>query len=134
MKQILIIIFLFSIRIVSAQTFEGTVTTVTDLEMSENFLKMGMTKQMLIDKMKEDGSWSDTVIISYKGGNYYSLLSSNPKAWAFYNAGTNKIYTIRGGETSDLCTVTDAAIDLEFTKTGKMPEEKTGYGSDCKWC
>lgn len=121
MKYSLIALFFFTIKILSGQSFEGTLTYVTDLEISENVLKMGMSKQLLIDKMKEDGSWSDTLIVSYKGGNYYGLLNRNSKSCGFYNAGTNKIYAISGGETAELCTVTDASVDLQYVKTGKMP-------------
>jgi hypothetical protein len=88
---------------------------------SEKLVKMGMTKQILLNKMKKEGSWPDTIRTTYKQGNYYTLLNNNPKAWAIYKADSNKIYSFQDGEVSDICTVTDASIDLEFTMTGEMP-------------
>lgn len=121
MRQILTTIILFTNLISFGQSYEGTLTYVTDFEVSEKLVKMGMTKQMLLDKMKNEGSWSDTIMTSYKKGNYYTLLNTNPKSWSIYKADDNKIYSMQEGEASDICTVTDASIDLEFTMTGKMP-------------
>lgn len=121
MRQILTTILLFTTLLSFGQTYEGTLTYVADFEVSEKLVKMGMTKQILLDKMKSEGSWSDTIRTSYKQGNYYTLLNSNPKSWSTYRADNNKIYSMQDGEASDICTVTDASIDLEFTMTGKMP-------------
>lgn len=123
MRQILITIILFTslLSFGYGQSFEGTLTYVANLEISEKFAKMGMTKQILLDKMKKDGSWADTIRTSYKQGNYYTLLNNNPKSWSIYKAETNKIYSMQDGEVSDICTVTNASIDLEFTMTGNMP-------------
>lgn len=121
MRQILTTIMLFTTLLSFGQTYEGTLTYIVDLEVSEKLINMGMTKQILLDKMKSEGSWSDTIRTSYKQGNYYTLLNNNPKSWSIYKADSNKIYSMQDGEASDLCTVTDASIDLEFTMTGKMP-------------
>jgi hypothetical protein len=121
MRQILITIILFTTGLCFGQSFEGTLTYVSDFEVSEKLAKMGMTKQMLLDKMKKDGSLIDTIRISYKSGDYYTLLNNNPKSWAIYRADSNRIYSMQDGEASNICTVTDASIDLEFTMTGKMP-------------
>src|SRR5436190_1201682 len=119
MKQILLALFLLSTGLSSGQSFEGTLTYISHLEVSESLIKMGMTKEMLLDKMKQDGTWADTIRTSYKQGNYYTLLNNNPKSWTIYKAETNEIYSLQ--DASDICTVTDASIDLEFTMTGKMP-------------
>jgi hypothetical protein len=121
MKHFFLAIMLFTTGIVYAQSFEGTLTYLADLEVSESLSKMGVTKQRLIDKMKKEGTWSDTVKIVYKEGNYYTLVGKKPKSWTIYKAETNKIYTMQDGDASDICTVTDASIDLEATMTGKMP-------------
>lgn len=120
-RQILILIIFFTSRLSYGQSFEGTLTYVSDFEVSEKLVKMDMTKQKLLEKMKQDGSWSDTIRTSYKRGNYYTLLNSKQKSWAIYIADSNKIYSMQEGEASDICTVTDASIDLEFAITGKMP-------------
>lgn len=114
-------IFLLTTLLTFGQSYEGTLTYVTDIDVSEKLVKMGMTKQILLDKMKNEGSWSDTIRTTYKQGNYYTLLNNNPKSWSIYKADSNKIYSFQDGEVSDICTVTDASIDLEFTMTGKMP-------------
>ena len=121
MRQLLLTIILLTTLLTFGQSYEGTLTYVTDIEVSEKLVKMGMTKQILLDKMKNEGSWSDTIRTSYKQGNYYTLLNNNPKSWAIFRADSNKIYSLQDGEASDICTVTDASIDLEFTMTGKMP-------------
>jgi len=121
MRQILTTIILFTSLISFGQSYEGTLTYVADFEVSEKLVKMGMTKQILLDKMKSEGSWSDTIRVSYKQGNYYTLLNNNPKSWSIYKSDNNKIYSMQDGEASDICTVTDASIDLEFAMTGKMP-------------
>ena len=122
MRQLLLIIILLTTLLTFGQSYEGTLTYVTDIEVSEKLVKMGMTKQILLDKMKNEGSWSDTIRTSYKQGNYYTLLNNNPKSWAIFRADSNKIYSLQDGEASDICTVTDASIDLEFTMTGEMPK------------
>jgi hypothetical protein len=121
MKKTLTIIILLWTGLVYGQSFEGTLSYVSDFELAENMKKMGMTKEILVDKMKQDGSYSDTIKISYKQGNYYTLTKNNPKSWSVYKAETNKIYAMQDGDAADICTVTDASIDLEFTMTGKMP-------------
>lgn len=121
MKKIVLIVLLLWAGFAHSQSFEGTITYVLDFEVSEKFKKMGVTKEMLIEKMKAEGSYSDTIKTSYKQGDYYTLLNANPKSWQIYKASTNKIYAMQDGEDADICKVIDASVDLEFTMTGKMP-------------
>jgi len=121
MKEILTTVILFITLVSFGQSFEGTLTYYVDFELSEKLLKMGLTKPILLDKMKREGSWSDTVKTSFKQDNYYTLLTNNPKSWSIYKADSNKIYSMHEGEASDICTVTNASIDLEYFMTGKMP-------------
>jgi len=86
--------------------------------------EMGMTKEMFLAEMKKEGTWSDTINISYKQGNYYTLLNAKMKSWSIYKSVANKIYSFQDGESKDICTVADASIDLEFKMTGKMPTVK----------
>lgn len=120
MKQILTAIILLSSELVFAQSFEGTLTYIYEFEIAENLKKMGIAKETIIDKMKEEGSYFDTVRISYKQGNYFTLGNNNGlKSWTIYNAAENKIYTMQDGEASDICSVTDASVDAESAMTGK---------------
>lgn len=121
MKKTLITFALLWSAITYSQSFEGTLTYATDIDVSDKVMNMGITREALIDQMKLDGSYSDTVSISYKQGNYFTLMNSNPKSWAIYNSETNKIYAMQDGEAAGICTVTDASIDTEYTITGEMP-------------
>jgi hypothetical protein len=121
MRKILIAILFLSTGFSYGQSFEGTLTYISELEVLPKMAKMGVTKEMLLDKMKLDGSWSDTIKTSYKNGNYFTLLNNNLKSRTIYKSDSNKIYSLQDGDVSDICTVTDASIDLEFTLTGKLP-------------
>ena len=121
MKLLLSTILILSFQFSNGQSFEGTLIYASDIEVAEDMKKLGLTKEMLINKLQENDSYSDTIIISYKEGNYYTLLNNNPKSWLVYKAETNKIYAMQDENISDICTVTDASIDLEFTMTGKKP-------------
>lgn len=119
MKTLLLTTLLLWTGVAFGQSFEGTLTYYSEIDILEKFKKMGLTKEMLVEKMKEDGSYTDTGKTSYKKGNYYSVLNSNPKTRLVYRSGENKLYVMHDG--SDVCSVTDVTIDLEFTMTGKMP-------------
>lgn len=121
MTKIFTTIILLWTGLLYGQSFEGTLYYVSDFELAENMKKMGMTKEILLDKMIQEGTYSDTIAISYKQGNYFTVTNNNPKSWSIYNAEANKIYAMQDGEAADICTVTDASIDLEFTYTGVMP-------------
>jgi len=118
MKIILTAIFILASGFLFAQSFEGTLTYVSDFEPGENMKKVGMTKEKLIEKMKHEGKFSDTLKISYKQGDYYSWLNDKRKSWTLYNDSTNKIYSILE---DDICSVTDASMDLESMMLGKPP-------------
>lgn len=121
MKKLVLLLALFSTAMAYGQSFEGTLTYVPQVELSPKLAKMGMTKEWLVNKLKEEGSWADTICTSYKGGNYCTVLNNTPKSWSTYKAETNKIYALQEGEAADICIVTDASIDLEFKITGKQP-------------
>lgn len=119
MKIKLFLILLFSASLSQAQSFQGTLTYVTDFELSEKVKAMGITKESLLDKMIKEGSWSDTVRMTYKQGNYYCLPNKEPKSFSIYKAETNKIYMI--DEETGICKIKDASIDYEFQLTGHKP-------------
>jgi hypothetical protein len=121
MKKLITVLLLFIINFCLGQSFEGVLTYKVDFEVSDKMKKMGITKEVLVDKMNKEGSWSDTIKISYRQGDYFAMMSTIPKSWMIYSAKTNKIYTLQEGEASDICAVTDASIDLEFEMTGKRP-------------
>jgi hypothetical protein len=120
-RQILFIAFLFCTSLSYSQSFEGTLIYKCDIEVSEQMAKAGITKEIIIDKMAKEGRWSDTIKVSYKQGDYYTLLNARQKSYSIYKATTNKIYSMSAGADSELCTVTDASVDLEFQLTGNKP-------------
>ena len=126
-----IILFTFLVLasgIIHGQTFEGTLTYKTEynFEISPEMEKMGMTKEKLMDRMKSEGNWCDSLSVSYKGNNYYKYSHVTPAAWTIYKGETNKIYSFQESADS-LCTVTDASFDLEEKMSGNKPAiGKTG--------
>ncbi len=121
MKNSLTALLALTTGLACAQSFEGTLQYTTDVEVAEGMKKYGMTKETLIEKMKKEGTYADTVTVSYKGGNYYMVSNTTPRSWAIYTAATHKIHELQAGEAADICTVTDASMDSEFAMTGKMP-------------
>lgn len=121
MKQFYSIIILFLNLNSFAQSYEGTLTYISDFEISEELLKMGTTKQIMLDNNMVEGAWHDTIRTVYKQGNYHMSLSKKPQLSVIYRADSNKIFSFQYEDGLDICTVTDASIDLEFVETKKMP-------------
>jgi len=122
MKKLLGIILVAITLNSFSQSFEGTLTYVVDMEISSFFTEMGIDKETLLKEMKTDGSWSDTIRTTYKGGNYCTV-PSNGSTCAIYLSSTNKLYSmVLAGEGSELCTVIDASIDEEGSMFGEMPK------------
>src|SRR5882672_1687050 len=119
------------------QSFQGTVIYSQDIILSKAFSDMGITKEQILTKMRADGSWGDTVKISYDNkGNYFSAMNNKKGQFAIYKAATNKIYTFAEGKESESCAV-QTAIDLDLEGAPDKPEVKkldtavTVNGSKC---
>lgn len=121
MRTIAIILILTITTTLNAQNFEGTLTYSIDMEVGQKMIDMGMTKEMLKSGMKSDGTWIDTVKTSYKEGFYRQLNMSADSTWVVYRPDSNKIYIFETIDSSTLCTVNDASLDLGHKMTGKMP-------------
>jgi hypothetical protein len=123
MKYLITTLFVLTTGLLFGQSFEGTVVYKTDFkfQISKKMAQMGLTEEMMKEKMKKDGSWTDSVKTSYKQGDYITYTNFNPKSWSVYKQKDNKLYSFESGEASDLCTVTDVSIDLEFQMTGNKP-------------
>ena len=121
MRKTITILLLTITTVLNAQNFEGTLTYSVDFKVSQKMLDMGMTKEMLKANMESEGTWADTLITSYKNGFYKKLNLSTTNSWIIYRPDSNKLYTFQDGEASDICTVNDASVDLEYKMTGKMP-------------
>ncbi|MCL2131357.1 MAG: hypothetical protein FWH36_02695 [Lentimicrobiaceae bacterium] len=124
MKQILTAILVLTTGLVFGQSFEGTLVYKTDFEfqISEKMAEMGITEEIMVEKMKKDGSWTDSITTSYKQGSYIKYSNCNPQSWSIYNPQTNKLYAFIEGENT--CVVSDASVDLDYQMIGKPTIEK----------
>jgi hypothetical protein len=120
MKHLITTLLVLTTGLLFGQSFEGTLVYKTDFkfQISKKMAQMGLTEEMMKEKMKQDGSLTDSVKTIYKQGDYISYTNFNPQSWSVYKQKDNKLYSFQSGEDSDICTVTDVAIDLEFQMTG----------------
>jgi hypothetical protein len=116
-------LFIFITGLLRGQSFEGTLTYKAEYKfnVSAEMEKRGVTKQKLIEKMKNEGTWSDSLRVTYKQDNYIMYTDFSPMAWSIYKGETNKIYSFRENDTAGICIVTDASIDLEQHMRGIKP-------------
>lgn len=49
-----------------SQSFEGTLTYVVDLEVLPAFAKEGADKEAILNELRTDDSWGDTISVTYK--------------------------------------------------------------------
>lgn len=111
---------LLTFTLVLAQTFQGTLTYVQDFDLPKSFLDMGITKEMMNEKIRSSGDWFDTVRISYRDGNYHALTNSSKKSWKIYKADENKLYSFVTGDDGVICVV-QKAVDLDMTGAPDKP-------------
>lgn len=123
MKQIITTLLVLTSGLLFGQSYEGTLVYKTDFQfqISEKMAKMGITEEMMKEKMKKEGTLTDSIKTSYKQGDYITYTNFSPQSWSIYKQQTNKLYSFQDGEASDICTVTDVSIDLEFQMTGNKP-------------
>ena len=123
MKQIITTILVLTTGILFGQSYEGTLVYKTDFQfkISEKMMKMGITEEMMKEKMKKEGSLTDSIKTIYKQGDYITYTNFSPQSWSVYKQLANKLYSFQDGEASDICTVTDVSIDMEFQMTGNKP-------------
>lgn len=102
--------------------FQGTLTYVQNVQVSKAFLDMGMTREMVLDKMKQQGAWSDTIKISYnQAGDYRISLQNEKQSYKIYRADSNKIYIFNEGKNSEQCTLVEA-VDFDMSGAVDTPE------------
>ena len=126
MKTITTLILLVTARFLFGQSFEGTLVYGVNFEfhISDQMAKMGVTQEMMKERMKQDGASTDSIKMCFKQGDYITYTNFNPQSWSIYKQQNNKLYSFQAGEASDICTVTDVSIDTEFKLTGIKPEIK----------
>jgi hypothetical protein len=120
-NQLISIIFILSAIVTFSQNFEGTITYITDFEVSPKMIEKGLTKEVLLEKMKNDGLNFDTIFISYKNGSYYKYSTNKLKTWSLYTDSSQNIYTVSNGIENEICTITNANLDTEYAYYNIMP-------------
>ena len=82
MKQIITTLLVLTTGFLFGQSYEGTLVYKTDFQfqLSEKMTKMGITEEALIKKMKQDGTWTDSIKTSYKQGDYISYTNFIPQS------------------------------------------------------
>jgi hypothetical protein len=120
MKQAITFLFLLVAVVVNGQSYEGTLVYKTEyvFQLSEKMKQMGITEEMLKERMEKGDPLPDSVRTIYKQGDYVSYSNFTPASWSVYKSKENKLYTFQEGDASDLCTVTDVSVDLEEQMTG----------------
>jgi hypothetical protein len=119
MKKVLFTLLILMSTISHSQNFEGILTYELDIEVSEKMKEMGMSKEVLIEKMKESNTFFKFINYTYKNDNYL-IEPKKSGTKSIYRGDVNKIYTIQ--ENEDIIVGTDASIDLQEKMTGKLPK------------
>ena len=119
-KTMLVICMTCILNISKAQNFEGKITYALDFELSEKMRSAGITKDIMLEKLKSQNLWWDTIITSYKQGNTYSFFGKS--TWSVYRTDSNKVFNFQNSDSSNICEVVDAAIDQEQVMLGKAPK------------
>ncbi|MEM8526962.1 MAG: hypothetical protein AAGG68_20150, partial [Bacteroidota bacterium] len=79
------IILIFQISF--GQSFEGKITYSVDFQLDEEkFSNMGVTKEIIVDRMKEEGDFYDKITYYFKEGNYVKIENSTKKKDLFINS------------------------------------------------
>ncbi len=103
------IIFLFFLIIVgetlNGQSFEGVLTYKVTFEIKSTAFNDQM-KEAVINKMKEEGEYYDSLIITIKGGNYIKEDNSGAKKKIIYKQQENQLFSFTGS--SEFVTIVDA--------------------------
>jgi len=120
MKIIILSLALSLVNVINGQSFEGTLTYSVEMEVSEKMQNFGITKEVWIEKMRNEGVWSDSIMITYKDGEYFQQMGESMLAWSIYRSDSNKLYSFQKDE--DICTVLNTGIDLEEEMTGNEPK------------
>lgn len=104
-----------------AQKFEGILKYKVEYELKDDLsTKLPFTKDELIDKMKADGDFFDTLQVLLKGGDYIKFDNSEFNRKVLYLSSENKIYNSE--KSSKLVIVTSASATSTLSIEIKEPE------------
>jgi hypothetical protein len=103
----------------AAKSFQGRIVYVQDIELSGAFKKMGITKEEMLEELKKDGEWPDTLYTFYRLGNYASIGNNKKQTQRIYDSDVNTIYSFSVGG-SGICSVQEA-VDLDLSGAPDKP-------------
>lgn len=138
MKKILLGICTILIYSISfGQSFEGKLIYKVEFDIKTK--KIGnfeIKKEQVIEKMKKDGNYFDSITVTIKNGNYVKEDNSNAKKRIIYKTDLNKIYTFQ--KDFDHVVITDAIkhysmnLNLKEPKIEQIDSLKVINGNKCK--
>src|SRR6187399_2775623 len=74
--------------------FQGTITYRQDLSVSGAMLAMGATRETLLESLRKQGDWGDTIQVTFSSHGDYRISVQNQKhSYKIYLADSNKIYS-----------------------------------------
>ena len=137
MKKILFGIFTAIICSLSyGQSFEGKLIYKVEFDIKPKEIgDFNISKEQIIEKMKKDGEFYDSISVLIKGGNYVKIMNTNSEQKAIYKSNLNKIYSFQ--KDFDYVTITDANkynsmnIDFKERKIEKIDSSKIINGISC---
>ena len=137
MKRILFgIVAVLTLSLTFGQAFEGKLTYKVEYDIkTRKFGGVEITKDQIITKMKNDGEFFDTIIVTIKNGNYIKEFNSSVENRIIYKSDLNKIYSFRNDIENE--SLIDAnkynALDIKFgePKVEKLDSLKIVNGVNC---
>ena len=134
---LLAIVALFTCSLSFGQSFEGRLVYKVELEMeTRKFGGIEITKEQVIEKMKKEGEYFDSLTVTIKQGNYLKEDNSRLQKRIIYKADANKIYTLE--KDFEYVLITNAAnynarnISLQAPEVEQIDSLKTINGYACK--
>ncbi|WP_052910246.1 hypothetical protein [Riemerella anatipestifer] len=137
MKKILLGICMILIYLMPfAQSFEGRLVYKVEFDIqTEKFGNIEIKKEQVIEKMKKDDDYFDSLTVTIKNGNYIKEDNSNNRKRIVYKADLNKIYTFQ--KDFDHVVITDAKnyhgmnLNLKEPKIEQLDSLKVINGNNC---
>jgi hypothetical protein len=103
------------------QFFEGKLTFKIEFDIkSQKIGEFEITKEKVIEKMRSDGEYFDTIIINLKEGNYIKKDNSSSERIIIYKSDLNKIFSFQ--KDSEYEIITDASKYNAFDINNKEPQ------------
>lgn len=136
-KTLFGIIAVLTYSLTFGQSFEGKLIYKVEFDIkTQKIGSFEITKEQVIEKMKKEGEYFDSITVTFKNGNYLKEDNSNLEKRIIYKSTLNKIYTFQ--KDFEYVLITDAnkfnALNLKFKepKIEKIDSLKIINGNNCK--